>query len=313
MVKIEEKDNKVNPRLYEWKDVYGDGNFSFYVTDGSTKSDLENINKSGLMDLINQLYEDTNIPDPGDKQLIVSNALQQKYGLKRTYKDIINELRTTQPSTQPVAQNSETIYAQLGDKTLTPNIVISNIKTKDGKYDRTANIKEAKDKGRVYTMEVDSDVKSFSNPWASFDRAGTIKTSSTKQSVQNYIDWLTTDKFINIKPERRAFILDILKSGKLKGKQLQYYAELKEPSHATALDYLINKYDWSQPSTQQQTEVKEGVEEVSLEEKQMLNALPEFTSQIKTKSGKTLLSLGITNPEWKAMSDLEKLTLLKCN
>jgi hypothetical protein len=50
-----------------------------------------------------------------------------------------------------------------------------------------------------------------------------------------------------------------------------------------------------------------------LEEKQMLNALPEFTSQIKTKSGKTLLSLGITNPEWKAMSDLEKLTLLKCN
>jgi hypothetical protein len=58
---------------------------------------------------------------------------------------------------------------------------------------------------------------------------------------------------------------------------------------------------------------KPGQQEVSLEEKQMLNALPEFTSQIKTKSGKTLLSLGITNPEWKAMSDLEKLTLLKCN
>jgi hypothetical protein len=58
---------------------------------------------------------------------------------------------------------------------------------------------------------------------------------------------------------------------------------------------------------------KPGQQEVSSEEKQMLNALPEFTSQIKTKSGKTLLSLGITNPEWKAMSDLEKLTLLKCN
>jgi hypothetical protein len=55
---------------------------------------------------------------------------------------------------------------------------------------------------------------------------------------------------------------------------------------------------------------KSGQQKVSLEEKQMLNALPEFTSQIKTKSGKTLLSLGITNPEWNAMSDLEKLDKL---
>ena len=105
MVKLEEKDNKVSPRLYEWKDVYGEGNFSFYATDGSTASDLENINKSGLMDLINQLYEDTNIPDPGDKQLIVSNALQQKYGLKRTYKDIINELKPAQPATSVKPEN----------------------------------------------------------------------------------------------------------------------------------------------------------------------------------------------------------------
>ena len=156
---------------------------------------------------------------------------------------------STQPTETPIAQDSETIYSQLGNKTQSSNIVISNIKTKDGKYDRTANIKEAKDKGRVYTMEVDSDVKSFSNPWASFNRTGTIKTNSTKEAVLNYIDWLTTDKFINVKPERRAFILDILKSGKLKGRQLQYYAELKEPSHATALDYLINKYDWSKAST----------------------------------------------------------------
>jgi hypothetical protein len=214
----------------------------------------------------NKAYTDASSYNTGEKRLYKNLEAKKDY----QYSEITIDGQvlgtwskaTTQPSTQPVAQNSETIYAQLGDKTLTPNIVISNIKTKDGKYDRTANIKEAKDKGRVYTMEVDSDVKSFSNPWASFDRAGTIKTSSTKQSVQNYIDWLTTDKFINIKPERRAFILDILKSGKLKGKQLQYYAELKEPSHATALDYLINKYDWSQSPTQQPTEVKEGVQEL---------------------------------------------------
>jgi len=165
----------------------------------------------------------------------------------------IQKLTSTQPTKTLTTQDSENIYSQLG--TLTSNIVISNIKTKDGKYDRTANIKEAKVKGRVYTMEVDSDVKSFSNPWASFNRKGTIKTNSTKEAVLNYIDWLTTDKFINVKPERRAFILDILKSGKLKGRQLQYYAELGEPSHATALDYLINKYNWGQPTSTSKTPV----------------------------------------------------------
>ena len=45
--------------------------------------------------------------------------------------------------------------------------------------------------------------------------------------------------------ERREFILDELKSGKLKNKPILYYKELGEPSHATALDYLINEYDWS--------------------------------------------------------------------
>jgi hypothetical protein len=163
---------------------------------------------------------------------------------------------STQPST---SVNSNDIYSQLENK----NVVISNIKTKDGKYDRDANIKKAKANNRVYTMEVVSDVNSFSNPWASFNRTGTIKTNTTKEAVINYIDWLTTDKFKDVKPQRKAFILDVLKSSKLKGRQLQYYAELGEPSHATALDYLINKYDWNtQSSTQSVNQVKEGVVEL---------------------------------------------------
>jgi len=136
---------------------------------------------------------------------------------------------------------TEDVYSQLGNKTESPNLVISNIKTKDGKYDRAANIKEAQSNNRVYSMETNSDL-SFSNPWAHFKRGDTIKTATTKEAVQNYIDWLTTDKFKDIKPERREWILNQLKSGSLKGKAIQYYAELNEPSHATALDYLINKY-----------------------------------------------------------------------
>jgi glutaredoxin 2 len=49
------------------------------------------------------------------------------------------------------------------------------------------------------------------------------------------------------------------------------------------------------------------------EEQEMLNSLPKFTAQIKTKGGKSLLALGITTPEWDALTDLEKITLLNCN
>ena len=49
-------------------------------------------------------------------------------------------------------------------------------------------------------------------------------------------------KFNNqqIQPERRDWIRKQLKSGELKDKPIFYYKELGEPSHATALDYLIN-------------------------------------------------------------------------
>jgi len=180
---------------------------------------------------------------------------------------------------------TEDVYSQLGNKTESPNLVISNIKTKDGKYDRAANIKEAQDNNRVYSMETNSNL-SFSNPWAHFKRGDTIKTATTKEAVQNYIDWLTTDKFKDIKPERREWILNQLKSGSLKGKAIQYYTELNEPSHATALDYLINSYDWNQPSSQAIAQVpvtvKPGVE-ISSNAKGLAGALTNMTELAKRK------------------------------
>ena len=47
-----------------------------------------------------------------------------------------------------------------------------------------------------------------------------------------------------LNPLRSEWIREQLKSGKHKGKPILYYKELGEPSHATALDYLINKYNW---------------------------------------------------------------------
>lgn len=166
-------------------------------------------------------------------------------------KDIETKLQDVKNSFEIINENNivdTQIYSQLGSKTQSENIVFSNIKTNEGKYNRDANIKEAQNNNRIYSMETSSDL-SFSNPWAHFNRTGTIKTNTTVEAVKNYIDWLTTDKFNNVKPERKEWILNQLKSGELKNKPIQYYTELNEPSHATALDYLINQYNWSTPAT----------------------------------------------------------------
>ena len=75
--------------------------------------------------------------------------------------------------------------------------------------------------------------------------ASITPTKDTKEAVEKYIDWV-----INSNDKRAENIRQLLKSGELKGKPILYYKELGEPSHATALDYLINKYDWNKTSTQ---------------------------------------------------------------
>ena len=69
-------------------------------------------------------------------------------------------------------------------------------------------------------------------------------TKSTKEAVEKYIDWV-----INSSNYRAKNIRGLLETGLLKGKPILYYTELNEPSHATALDYLINKYDWSKTTS----------------------------------------------------------------
>jgi hypothetical protein len=117
MVKISEKNGKQRLDLYQWKDVNVKGEFSFYATNESTGNDLKNIEKAGLLSLINDIYKDTNVPYPGSREAAfeLSNSLQQKYNLKRSYKDIINELKqpTTNTIVSAIEENFNIIIAQL--------------------------------------------------------------------------------------------------------------------------------------------------------------------------------------------------------
>mgnify|MGYP003491381006 CR=1 FL=1 len=134
------------------------------------------------------------------------------------------------------------IYNNLEPKTKARNVIIKSIYQKEG-------VNYAKSINGVFSLRLNDSDKHFGNPFSSdkklVKKDNLVQTNSIKESVEKYIEWLTTDNFINIDVNRRNWILFILKSGNLKNKPIVYYKELEEPSHANALDYLINKFDWS--------------------------------------------------------------------
>lgn len=138
------------------------------------------------------------------------------------------------------ANEASKIYRKLGTKTKTDNIIIESVYGQNG-------VKRAREINGVFSLRTDGRYH-FGNPFSSdkrlVKRDGLVQSNSTKESVERYIDWV-----INSSDERAVWIRDTLKSGKLKGKPIIYYKELGEPSHANALDYLINQYDWGNEDT----------------------------------------------------------------
>jgi hypothetical protein len=157
------------------------------------------------------------------------------------------------PIQETIDVKSNNIYSQLGNKTKSENIVIKP-------WEELKNAVRAITPQKIVSTRIKNSNEHFGNPF-SHDPAGKaqglIKTNTIQEAVEKYIEWILNDNFYtedfngviynNIQPERRNWIKKQLQSEILKNKPILYYKELGEPSHATALDYLINKYDWNQP------------------------------------------------------------------
>ena len=87
------------------------------------------------------------------------------------------------------------------------------------------------------------------NPFGPY---GQYKTEAGRVAVEEFISWMIGEKHTDKLQDYRQAIIN--KIPELKGKPILYYKDLGRPSHATALDYLINKYDWNkqQPNTVEQ-------------------------------------------------------------
>lgn len=187
------------------------------------------------------------------------------------YEDIINSSKVKSTS----IENSKSIYPRLGKNTANNNIVISPVYQQEG-------VKYAKSINGIFSLRLYNTNKHFGNIFSHEPEGktpGLIKTNTIKEAVEGFIDWVVygnnakvlskdspyydqlkdkPESYFQELEERRQWILKQLKSGLLKNKPIVYYKELGEPSHATALDYLINKYDWSNIETSQ---IKQEIQE----------------------------------------------------
>jgi ribonuclease HI len=197
---------------------------------------------------------------------------------RNTYNSYKKLFESQQPATT-TTETSKEIYPKLGNKTVSGNVKLS-----------TNPIQSAKDNGGIaaYRQQALPD-NHWGNPWGTAETQKFIllKTPDIKTAVDNFIDWLTTDKFKDVDSVRRQNLINELKSGNLKGKPVWYYKELGEPSHATALDYLINKYDWNK-----QTQPTQEPTQQPAAQTEETPGIPKYTidTELKNKDGSKKLA-----------------------
>lgn len=136
-----------------------------------------------------------------------------------------------------ISDLAKEIYSKLPRVTNSGNIHISKVYGKDA-------LDLANKQDMICSLRCHWLNYHYGNPFSSEVRLvqkckDLVFVKDTATAVMAYIDWV-----LHSEHYRACWIRDMCKSGKLKGKRILYYKELREPSHANALDYLINEHVW---------------------------------------------------------------------
>jgi hypothetical protein len=252
----------------------------------------------------------------------------------------IDITETTQPSSQG-AVIAEQIYSQLGDKTQSKNVEIAGLgDLKDVKYDPktfwSKVIPEARawfgdkliiayrgKKTNTFLQNYKGRLSgepalTIGNPFDFADETGTRKEQGIK-STKKFIEWMVTGNNFdntNATEEYRQAIIEDIKNGKLKNRPIIYYQEKGYATHATALDYLINQYNWDTQTTQSSTQPQavKAVDELVDPITKFKNDLVNLVNESKIEGGKKVTALNlIKNTKIKTEKDMGTLKNKICN
>ena len=170
-------------------------------------------------------------------------------------------------------ETARTIYDKLGSQTQSKNVILpENLESKtpyttknfwniivpeardayDNKADRKTGVIKSmliayRGNSKKTFLQNYKNGNTVGNPFDWQTETGTRDEQGIK-STKRFIHWMITGDNMGITTateEYRQAIIDDIKSGKIKNSPILYYQEKGFATHATALDYLINKYDWN--------------------------------------------------------------------
>lgn len=173
------------------------------------------------------------------KQDFVNDARKKVAEEKMAKRRVELDAEQAKQSAQPTPQTSK---VDLGTETAPAggNVIVDGVK---GRKPQPGAVVAFRTKGKTEQNMIDAlKDNSVGNPFGPY---GAIK-EETAVSVTRFLNWLEGKGDTNVMQNYRKAILD--KTSELKGKPIFYYKDLGRPSHATALDYFLNK------PTQQATE-----------------------------------------------------------
>jgi len=193
--------------------------------------------------------------------------------LTNTLVEVIDLLETIGKDENVITSKVSEIYSQLGNKTESENVHIEPWSNLKNATEAIVSVDEDVS-AHIVSTRIQGTNEHFGNPFSHAPTGktqGLIKTETIKEAVEAYTQWIIQEEDIsssfyekylnNINSDlydnllqRRQWIREQLESGELKNKPIFYYKELGQPSHATALDYLINKYDWNTKNKKEVTD-----------------------------------------------------------
>jgi predicted NAD-dependent protein-ADP-ribosyltransferase YbiA (DUF1768 family) len=243
--------------------VFGAGAWS--ATAENIKEDFDNYYRPTIDKAIESGVTTFNIGTASGIDTLVTEYLKDK-GFNVESKDQWNQLTSESLTT---VETARTIYDKINKekRTQSENVEIAGIgNLSDVQYDSktfwSEVVPEAKAQfgDQIIVAYRGNRKKSFldnyknsatgvtiGNPFDWQDETGTGDEKGIK-STKRFIHWMITGDNMGraaATPEYRQAIIDDIKNGKLKNRAVIYYQEKGYATHATAIDYLVNKYDWN--------------------------------------------------------------------
>ena len=179
---------------------------------------------------------------------------------------------TTSDKNLNTTEDGNSIYTKLGDKTEVGNVkIVKNIFA--NKYDKNIITAFRVDK-KLGLLESFNKYNAIGNPidWQKFEPR-----FKNDNATKAFIDWFLGNDYKELEQDYRQALLNSLDA--LKGKKIEYYKELGRPSHATALDYLVNIVWVSAMNKLTENEVKSVTTDKLRPE---FDKLPKYTTGQKT-------------------------------